>query len=229
MSAEKPNPFVLDPNGNPTFIQVDSVAYLSQEGSSVSGTLTSNFCTSGLPITFSFSGQLQGNRLMISPLPVFSTEPGTFNLEVGFSSDLATIQGGTTFGAYECAQPDFLLELTGHLVPSVAGKWTGTVTSVNGRTANILATIYETGPAFDGFPILTGTALFSNSPCFTSGTLTGSQVGTSISGTIDTTNGSIEIGGAGTPLYSSDQLLLNYWVQGGTCNGDYAQATLTRQ
>jgi hypothetical protein len=231
ISAKVPNPHVLDQNGNPTFIQVNSWAYLLQEGSSVSGIMTSNFCTAGLPVTFSFSGQLEGNHLMISPIAAFSKEPGTFNFETTVSADLASIQGGAAFGAQRCFSP-VLLDLNGQLVPSVAGNWAGTLTSANGQAVNISATIYETWTNPYGFPQLSGNVIFSNSPCYTSGTLTGSQFGTSFSGIINTANGVIEMpqfSGTDSFISSSGQLQFSYSVQGGTCNGDYAQGTLIRQ
>jgi hypothetical protein len=73
---------------------------------------------------------------------------------------------------------------------------------------------------------------FSNSPCFTSGTLSGNQVGSTISGIINTPNGTIQIpqvGGTGAFLDSNNQLAMTYSVEGGTCNGDNDQGTLIHQ
>jgi hypothetical protein len=232
LTAKVPNPRVLDANGNPTYTTADSWAYLSQEGTSVSGTVVSNFfCAPEVPATFSFAGQFQNNRLSIFPLSAFLNLAGSFTLQATVSSDLATIQSGTISGAWEC-NPYALLAVTGQQVPSVAGRWAGTLTSVSGPSATIFATLYESGPDSTGFPGIAGDMIFSNSPCFSSGTVAGNQIGTFLSAIVKTTNGTLEIPqfeNSSTIQVAGDQLFVSYSVQGGTCNGDYAQGTLTRQ
>jgi hypothetical protein len=230
ISVEELNRTVLDGNGNPTYTTINSWAYLSQQGTSISGIVQSNLCYPASTV-FQVDGQLQNNKLRISPLAAFSAESGTFTLNAEISTDLSTIQGGDIFLPRGC-NPALLPTVTGRQIPSLAGNWTGTLTSVSGPSASVSLILIQTSPNANEFPTLSGNATFSNSPCFMSGTLTGNQAGVLFSGTIATTNGTLQIPQIGTDhsyLASDNLLSVSYSVQGGTCNGDYAQGTLTRQ
>jgi hypothetical protein len=229
MSVEVPDPSKLDQNGNITYITRNSVAFLSQDGTSVSGTVEDNSCYPS-QATFPVTGSLISGQLTLMPTFKLPPEFGTFSLNATVSANLTTFQGETLENG--CGLPIPLLTTTGQQVASFAGTWTGTLTSVSGPSATIAATIIEAGPDGTGFPSLSGNVTISGSPCFTAGTLAGNQVGNSLSATITTTNGTIEIPellGVGAFLNSSNQLVVTYSVQGGTCNGDYAQGTLTTQ
>jgi hypothetical protein len=231
MSVEVPDPGKLDQNGNITYITRNSWAFLSQDGTSVSGTVEDNSCYPS-QATFPVTGSLIGGQLTLIPTFKLPLEFGNFSLNATVSANLTTFQGETMKNS--CGLPPVPLPLTttGQQVASFAGTWTGTLTSVSGPSATIAATITEAGPDGTEFPSLSGNVTISGSPCFTAGTLAGNQIGNSLSATITTTNGTIEIpeiGSGGAFLNSGDQLSVSYSVQGGTCNGDYAQGTLTTQ
>jgi hypothetical protein len=218
---EIPNPVVI--GGNTRF---SSRAFLSQNGASVSGMVDDYVC---YPAPFPVVGSLDGSQLTL--MSAVTLPPGftRFFLSATVCTNLTTLQGGTSPSG--CEFPP-VLTTTGQQVASFAGSWMGTLTSVTGSSATISATILEAGPDSSGFPVLSGNVVISGSPCFTAGTLAGNQVGKSLSANISTTNGTIEIpqlGGGGAFLDSSNLLSVSYSVRGGTCNGDYALGTLTRQ
>jgi len=228
ISAEIPNPGVLDPTGNPTYTTVNSWAYLSQDGTSVSGMVVDNLC---YPSTFPVSGSLNSGHLRLMGEVTLPTEVENFLLDATVSPNLTTLQGDSIINPSHCGvSPVFMTN--GQQVESFAGTWTGILTSVSGPSATVSVTITEGGPGVNGFPDLSGNVIFSNSPCFTSGTLAGNQTGNLLSGIIKTTDGTIEIpqiGGMSAFLDPSNQMVISYSVQGGTCNGDYDQGTLTRR
>jgi hypothetical protein len=188
-----------------------------------------NFCYPGRT-TFRITGSLNSSHLTLAP--AVAPPPGfeNFYLNATVSTSLTTLQGEIATSP-SCGLPP-VLTATGQQVASFAGSWMGTLTSITGPSATISATIIEAGADSGGFPVLSGNVTFSNSSCFTSGTLAGNQVGPTLLGTISTTNGTLEIPQIGSDdafLVSSNQLSVSYSVQGGTCNGDYAKGTLTRQ
>jgi hypothetical protein len=192
--------------------------------------LEDNFCFPGRS-TFPVTGSLNSSHLALAP--AVAPPPGfeNFYLNATVSTSLTTLQGEIMSSPPGCGFPSVLIA-TGQQVASFAGSWMGTLTSVTGPSATISATITEAGADSSGFPVLSGNVTFSNSSCFTSGALAGNQIGPTLLGRISTTNGTLEIpqiGNSDTFLVSSNQLSVSYSVQGGTCNGDYAKGTLTRQ
>jgi hypothetical protein len=230
LSVKILNQRVLDPAGNPTYSTVNSWAYLSQDGTSVTGTIEDNSCYAVLGI-FPVTGSLIGDHLTLQSAVTLPPESENFVLNATVSANFTTLQGETINTPLSCG-PIPALTTTGQQIESFSGTWKGTITSVSGPSATISATIVEAGAGSSGFPVLSGSVTFSNSPCFTSGTLAGNQTGPIFSGTISTTNGTLEIPQIGDSVISQvsgNQLFFSYSVQGGTCNGDYAQGTLTRQ
>jgi hypothetical protein len=124
--------------------------------------------------------------------------------------------------------------LAGALVPSVSGTWKGAfVSSVVANPTVITTAVITEGPAdVNGLFSLTGTATYSGSPCFTSGT---TATGSAISGRtndviLKNDDGStVEFIGFLTNPASPTQMTGTYTVSGGLCNGDSGSGTLTKQ
>src|SRR5579864_4666891 len=101
LSAQIPNPRVLDGNGQPTYIPVTSWAYLSQDGTSVSGMVADYFCESNIS-TFPVVGSLNGSQLTL--MPAGALPPGTeyFSLNAMVSANLTTLQGDASNTPLTC-------------------------------------------------------------------------------------------------------------------------------
>jgi len=234
ITAEIPNPAVLNASGGITYTTINSWAYFSQSGASVSGIVASNLCSSA-SATFPVSGTLQNNNLQIYPSGTAEPPLGAFSFLGIVSSDLASLQTGRMSLLRVCELPNYnpyYVPMTGQQIPSVAGNWAGTLTSTSGPSTTISASLIESEPVTPGFPLLSGNVVFSGSPCFSTGAFAGTQFGPNVSGSITTTNGTLVIpqfGGLESSLNSRNQLYVSYSIQGGTCNGDTEQGTLTLQ
>jgi len=223
------NPNVLDGNGNPTYTPITSWAFLSQDGTSVSGMVVDNYC---LPLesTYPVTGSLNNGQLTLTPSGPPPLPIERFTLSATVSASLNTLQGNGL--NYETCASSLPFTVNGQQIASFAGKWAGTVKSVSGPSTTISVNLIEGGPDSSGFPALSGNATISGSPCFTTGAFAGHQIGNTLAGIISTKNGNIQIPQIGGPvanLDSSNQLLITYSVQGGSCNGDNAQGALSRQ
>jgi hypothetical protein len=222
------DPHQLDSNGNPAVVTISSFALLSQNGTSVSGTVEDGYCFSP-PSTFEVSGTLINDQLMLTPKNTTPTSSPQFSLTATVSPNFMTFQGAV-FDQSACGFIPKSFGVTGHPYVSGAGVWAGSVISASGPTMTTKLNLVEAGPGSSGFPALSGEVVISGSPCFTSGSFAGVQIGNNLHGTIHTTNGEIVIPGfSGAFLDPSNQLIFSYSVQGGTCNGDNAQGTLIRQ
>lgn len=123
--------------------------------------------------------------------------------------------------------------VTATLVPSIAGTWHGTFTSINGPVINATANLTQ-GPAdaHGLFPV-TGTITFTGSTCFTSGTITMSLFAGEVLGLDIRTN---DQPAAGETIFAA--LLDNpstasaatglYQVVGGSCLNDNGNGHITK-
>jgi|SRR5580704_1887174 hypothetical protein len=240
-------------------------AYLVSNNGSVSGetvldgALTMPPCSnlisrlsfgSGLPLEGTLSdGQLLLGVNSASPSGIF------FLSEVGVVSITAKLtssaRGTTLSGTYSLAANSGSGcgsdsgTVTGVLVPSLAGQWSGNLTS-NMSRAQFQVALNLTEGATDsfGFPSLNGSATFSGSQCFTSGTVTADQVGPTMGGpglgqSNDVGSAFIATNGGGILIASSSSgftenstgtaLPFYYSVTSGSCLGEQGSGTLSRQ
>ena len=118
--------------------------------------------------------------------------------------------------------------VTGFLVPAFTNTYTGTFTSVSGKQVGATITTTQTGPNSDGFYSVTGTATFTSSPCFSTGTIsTGAVTGSYLALQIATNNnGTVVFGG-----YDADStgktVKGSYEVTSGLCNGDVGTGSVS--
>jgi hypothetical protein len=207
-------------------ITIDSPAYLTQSGNSISGVVLDEICEPELRTIYTIpvTGSLSSGQLSLMQAPglgftdhflLNASAPGLLNMFSGQVFDICPFP--TTL---------YVNPTTGRKIASFAGSWMGTLTSVSGPSATFSLSIAES--VADGeFPALSGSAVISGSTCFTGGTLTGSQRGDALSAVIETPSGSLEI--LSGFLNSNGELGVSYTVQGGTCNGDNGGGTLARQ
>ncbi len=253
-----------NPSGGPANVLLG--LYLLQNGTSVSGmavylpfcsqpTLTAGILASptGEDAVFIVSGSFQNGTLSLNSGVVAD---GGFGMTATYSPSKNVYNG--TFPALlsapataECGADD---NITGTAVPSYSGTWTGTMQSASGTQAQITASLVEgtvdpnTFPnqtvASDQFPALTGSVTITGTPCFTTGTFSGNQMGPVLAGlpnydilmggkgVITTTDGEIDLvalpaGWLAVP--GTAYLTFVYSVSGGNCNGDHGTGTLNRQ
>jgi hypothetical protein len=240
-------------------------AYLASNNGSISGeavidgALTIPPC-SGLLSSLSFGnglpleGTLSDGQLLLAVNP---TSPSgiSFLSTVGAVSITAQITSGANgtilSGTYSlvansgsgCGSDSGTV--TGVLVPSLAGQWSGMVTSSTSKV-QFQVSLNLTEGALDrfGFPSLTGSATFTGSQCFTSGTVSADQVGSTMGGPglgsgndlgsafIGTNGGGILIASSNSGFGENStgtQLPLAYSVTSGSCFGDQGAGTLSRQ
>jgi hypothetical protein len=105
---------------------------------------------------------------------------------------------------------------------NVSGTWSGTWASSRGSGGTVQALISQSGAS------LSGTATVTGSPCFTSGSISGSVFGNNVAfgvlfGEGQQANFSATVGSGGTSMSGT------YSVSGGACNGDTGSFNLTKQ
>jgi hypothetical protein len=117
----------------------------------------------------------------------------------------------------------------GELMPSLTGTYTGTFYPASGAFTGATITVTQSGPNADGEFSLPGTASFSGSPCFTTGTVTSSTVfGEYIQVTIGTDKGGVVQFTGLAAAVGSDDIFIDgsYAVTAGTCAGDTGSGVL---
>lgn len=209
--------------------------FLSQNGSSVSGTIRGSGCTTFQFVSIPVNGLLNNGQLTLAGSTVYPTTEN-FSLNATVSANLTSFQGQITYNSPLCGTFQ-TFTATGQQIGLFSGSWAGTVLSASGSVAGIAVVITEGAPDANGFPVLTGSVTISNTPCFTTGSITGNQFGPYLNVIASTTNGLIYIpnqasGDALSAALSNptnnNQLAITYSVGGGTCNGDYGTGTLNR-
>jgi hypothetical protein len=139
--------------------------------------------------------------------------------------------GSLSGGAYTitggCAAGDHGT-VTGYIAQSYGNAYAGSFFSIPSHlTIGTSITTAQTGPDVDGLFHVTGTATFTGSPCFTSGSITSSTIaGAYMSVTIATSNGTVTFYGYATDS-TGKTVVGDYTVAGGTCNGDYGTGSVS--
>lgn len=106
--------------------------------------------------------------------------------------------------------------------PNLSGSWRGTWQSARGPSGSVTASLTHTGSS------LTGTASLTGSPCFTSGTVSGTVAGGSV--TIGVAfPGSHQVNFTGTADSTGGSMNGQYAVTGGACSGDAGTWSMTKQ
>ena len=146
----------------------------------------------------------------------------------------AAVDGNSATGTYGiaggCANGD-TGTLMGYKVKSLSGTWKGSFTDGVFQIA-ITAVLTQSGPDAAGYYHLTGTASFSGSPCFATGTIssgTSAVNGGAVVLYMTTSNGTVSASGMISDLPFANTLSGEYSVIGGTCAGDAGGGTLVRQ
>jgi hypothetical protein len=119
--------------------------------------------------------------------------------------------------------------LTGFVVAPLTGTYTGSFLSGKSNLTLGVASVQTQSDAnTSGFYTLTGTITFTGSPCFTSGPITPSTVyGSYVVAQVTTTNGAVVFYGNATDG-TGKKIDGQYFVTGGTCDGDYGSGSIAR-
>lgn len=136
------------------------------------------------------------------------------------------IASGTYSNTGGCASGDSGT-ITGYTVSSYSKAYTGTFYSVSKVQIGFSSTLTQSGPDVDGIYHATGAVKFTGSPCFTTGTITDSLIsGNYMMITITTNNGSELIFGGYSTDSTTNKIVGDYEVTGGTCSGDYGTGSV---
>ena len=144
----------------------------------------------------------------------------------------STLGGSVLNGTYKiadgCAAGDNGA-VTGLIEPSFTGTYTGNLQPASGAAIAMNATLTQSGPSADGEYNLAGSAQFSGSPCFTTGTITSSTVfGESVQVTIGTEQGSVvQFTAIAIATPSAITMEGEYQVTAGSCSGAAGIVTLS--
>lgn len=198
--------------------------YITNTNGAVSGTihLLNSGCyaiTTDVPITgtVSTSGAFTATSSAVATQVI--TISGTVT-STALTAGTYSITGGCATGDHGT--------VTGYAAPPYSNIYSGNFISVPSRItiATMIATT-QTGPDVDGFYHVTGTATFSGSPCFSSGTISASTIaGSYMAITITTSNGTVNFDGYDTDS-TGKTVSGAYSVTGGICSGDYGTGSVT--
>jgi hypothetical protein len=224
-------PSTIDVTGNWEFTATSTVFSATSStivgafrstGAQLSGTLH----ISGSPC-FDFStnlvvtGTLNGTAASLNSSPV---NGHTVSVRMTVTTD-GSSASGTYSVAGGCAAGD-TGNITGFRVPPVTGGWGGAFTDSEGRQIGVSASLQQGAAEANGFFPLTGTTQFTNSVCFTSGTVNGSLAGTFAVADITTNNGTIQF--EGRIDWAANALNGDYFISDGSCSGDFGSGSLTK-
>jgi hypothetical protein len=200
--------------------------YLTNSNGSVTGTLhayASNCypITQDIPVTGTMttagevslaSGVVSGQTLTISGDMTDSSMSGSYTIAGGCAAEKSGSVAGT-------------------VAPPFTNTYSGIFGSVSGVSIGLSVTIEQSGPNADGEYNVNGTATFTGSPCFSSGTITSSTIfGDYIGVTIDANNnGVVQFSGTADVFGATGETAINgtYQVTGGTCAGDFGAGTIS--
>lgn len=118
--------------------------------------------------------------------------------------------------------------VTGFIAPPFTNTYTGTFQSVSGLAIGTTINATQTGPDANGLYAVTGTATFTNSPCFTSATISSSAISGAYVDLVLANNDGSQTSFVGDITNPSGSLVSgNYQVTGGKCSGDQGSGTLS--
>ncbi len=197
--------------------------YLTNTDGTVSGTLhiLNSPCyslTEDVPFT--------GTITTAGAFSATSTQIASQTITVSGTISGSTLSSGTYSITGGCANGD-KGTVTGYIVPPFTNTYTGTF--VSGLTSvGVSVTTSQSGPTSDGIYQVTGSATFTGSPCFSSGTITASEIaGGYMEVTISTPNGgTLEFAGEITNS-SGKTITVTYEVTAGTCAGNSGSGSLS--
>lgn len=218
--------FSATSSSGPSFLIGGNVV---QTGTSITGgvhVVNSTCITASTPVPI--TGSISGQTATVTSAAVASQ-----TINATLSGSPTALNGTYSVTGTGCAGGD-KGTIAGVLVPSVTGTWKGAFVSsvVANPTVITTAVITEGAADANGLFSLTGTATYSGSPCFASGT---TATGSAISGRtndviLKNNDGStVEFVGFLTSPASPTQMTGTYTVSGGLCNGDSGSGTLSKQ
>jgi hypothetical protein len=210
---------------------------VSSKGSSLNATLhTSNPCFNNQAIAF--TGSISTQNLIKLGSATYNNQVITLNGTVSSTGSILTA-GTYTVTAQKSGQPICTNSnngdngsLTGSEISEVTGTYSGTLTSsVNGADITTTAQLVGTSTAdSNGLYHVTGTFTFAGDACFTSATITSSEIYGNQFSIVTTGSDGSTITLTGTTSASAQLLTVtNYAVSGGACNGDMGKGVLQQQ
>lgn len=200
-----------------------------QTGSSVAGgmrVINSTCFTSSVAVPI--SGTISGQTANVTSAAVASQ-----TINATLSGSATSLTGSYNVTGTGCAGGD-KGTLSGVLVPSISGTWKGTFISntVANPSVGVSATITEGAPDPSGLFVLTGSAAYTGSPCFATGTTTtaSAMAGRTTDVFLKNDDGStVEFIGFLNNPAAPTQINGTYTVTGGLCGGDSGTGQITKQ
>jgi len=200
---------------------------MTNSGATVTATLQvlpdeSGCLPTGEPIPFTGSMTTRGAISLTSAVVASQT----------ISISGSTLGSGLITGTYKiaggCAAGDSGT-IEALVDPSFTGTYAGTMQPTSGASVDVSAAIVQAGPNADGEFSVTGTAEFSGSPCFTSGTITSSTVlGEYIQITMSTDKGgAVQFTALGIALPQVTEIEGAYQITAGPCAGASGTVNVT--
>ncbi len=225
---------MLGSTSNPNGASLVVGGNISQSGSTISGTVRINGVLNNAicfdtAVPVQITGTVNGQSVTFS-----GTTAASQTITANVTGTATTLSGTYNISGTGC-DSGVSGAISGNLVPSISGTWSGTLTSnaPPRPSFTLSAPIVESTTAdATGLFALTGNATFAGSPCFTTGVLI--PLSAIVGGTADITiqnndGSSIKLLGnmqsSATPTHWTGI----YNITGGTCNGDNGTATLDKQ
>lgn len=241
---DTPPPPVPAMNGNWEILANSQVANTTYEGGG-------SFSTNGTAVTgvlhfvnsSCYLASQKGSTTFVD-IPITGTLSSKGNLTASSSAvNGQTLEfsgtwsnGAISSGTYSitggCADGDHGT-VTGFPVPSLTGTYSGTFVSTTGVQVKATVSLTQSSTDNDGFYALTGSASFSGSPCFSSGTVEAGPysfvVGGYIQLPIDTTTSDLVLFQGSVTDSTGKTISGNYSVTGAVCSGDSGTGSATRK
>jgi hypothetical protein len=194
-----------------TIHMLNSSCYLLSQDIPVTGTVTTASITTAGTISLT-SSSVSGQGISVK---------GT--IAAGGSEEV--LEGSYTI-AGGCAAGD-KGTVEGMTVPSYTNTYSGTFVSVSKISVPVSMTIAQTGPNSDGIYQATGSANFTGSNCFSTATISSSEILGDYMAITMATNSGGSVSFIGEVVDTNGTLAGNYQVTAGTCVGDYGTGTLS--
>ena len=204
---------------------------LTQTGTTISGTLhiTGSPCFDPVADDVIVNGTASDGVISMTTVPVRGQ---TITLTSGSLPPPLPGSNTTIFGSWKLTGGTCADGLQGNvsarLVRSLTGTWKGNVTGL--FNAGVTAVLTQTGPDAHGFFHLSGSFSFSGSACFTSGTISNSQLtGATFDVLINTSDaGQTELSGTMDNLGPA-AMQSTFDILSGVCSGEFGLGRLTQQ
>jgi hypothetical protein len=208
-------------------------ANLSTAGNTITGILhftnmPCGFTVNGYMYDTPVTGTISSNgKLELSTTDINGL---TLNISAIWSSGVISNGTYTVSGACEYENGDHG-SLTGFPVPPLSGTYTGSFQSSSGVSVRATMVLSQSSFSADGIYSLAGTATFSGSPCFSTGTIDVNAydflVGGSVQFPLMTSNGALLFQGQVTDG-TGNTITGQYEVTEGSCAGDVGSGSASR-